>query len=89
LTARGFSTQADFVSDRERIRVWRKTAPQGPTPLTLAIGRARQGRTLHALALHLDMPLGTLRQWLLYPPRRTTRRVRLVTERLIALGFIS
>ena len=89
MTVRLFSIHAQSVNDRERLRLSRKTAPTDDTTFTRALRTARTGRTLYRLAIVLEVPLGTLRHWLTHPPRRSTQRVRLVTERLVALGYLS
>lgn len=88
LTERAFSLHAWNVSNPERMRVWRKTVSQEPTPFMVALQSARQGRTRAALAALLYVPLGTLNTWLCYPPRRSTRAIRRASERLATLGFL-
>lgn len=70
------------------MRLWRKTVCQDPTPFTLALVRARRGRTLLDLAALLEVPYGTLNTWLYYPPRRSTRAIRHACERLTAMGYL-
>jgi len=88
LTERAFSLHAQNVSDPERMRLWRKTAPQEPTPFTMALRRARRGRTLLALSQLLGVPYGTLHSWLCYPPRRSTPSIRAASVQLTIMGFL-
>lgn len=76
------------MSNPERMRLWRKTAPQEPTPFVLALRAARQGRTIPMLAMLIDVPLGTLQTWLSYPPRRSTPAIRRASERLTLMGYL-
>ena len=88
LTERAFSHHAGNVSDSERMRYWRKTLSQEPTPFVVALRLARRGRTRLALAVLLDVPYGTLNTWLTYPPRRSTPAIRRASERLTIMGFL-
>lgn len=88
MTERAFSLHAGNVSDPERMRLWRKTAPQEPTPFVVALRLARRGRTVLALATLLGVPYSTLNTWLCYPPRRSTPAIRRASERLTIMGFL-
>ena len=76
------------VSNEDR-RQRRKTRSQERTALVWAVQRAcLQRGGLHSLAQELDVPVGTLRSWLTYPPTRRSVQQDRARTTLTRLGHL-
>lgn len=75
---------AKRVSTGDRYR--RKSRDRGRTAFVLALERAAEGRRLLSLSVDLDVPLGTLRGWLTYPPTRRSAQQDRARAHLSRMG---